>query len=231
VSGHPTTPGSPARASGDLRRAQGAASRERLLEAATALFAERGVAATGVDAVARRAGVVKSALYWHFGSKQGLVAAVVGRVGETWLREIRASVEQEGGFDARLDRFVEGVRGLVEERPELLRLFLAVAVERSEVEPGSRDAVWSVLARSRDAIVEVLRDTLGFELPDAEAIAHLALEITIGIAVEATLAPPGTALAPRLARLRSAMAREIRSQMRRAGRPPEDPGGTGRAGD
>lgn len=203
---------------GDLRRAQGEASRERLLEAATELFAERGVAATGVDAVARRAAVVKSALYWHFGSKRGLIAAVVERVGRTWLREIRDSVEQEGGFDARLDRFVEGVRALVEERPEHLRLFLAVAVERSEVDPESRDAVWSVIARGRDAIVEVLRETLGFELPDAEAIAHLALEITVGIAVESMLAPPGWDLTPRFARLRVAMAREIRSQMRRIGR-------------
>lgn len=197
---------------------QGAASRERLLAAAAELFAAQGVAGTGVDAVARRAGVVKSALYWHFGSKQGLLTAVIERVGDSWLREIRASVEQAGDFDARLDRFVEGVRGLVEERPELLRLFLAVGIERSEVDASSREAVWRVLAGGRDAIVEVLRDTLGFELPDAEAIAHLALEILVGIAVEAMLAPPGMDLSPRFLRLRSAMAREIRSQVRRAGR-------------
>jgi len=204
----------------DLRRAQGTASREKLLAAATELFAARGVAATGVDAVAQRAGVVKSALYWHFGSKQALVAAVVERVGESWLREIRASVEQEGDFDARLDRFVEGVRQLVEKRPELLRLFLAVAVEHAHLDPASRDAVWAVLTRSRDAIVEVLRNTLGCELPEAQAIANLALEITIGIAVEAMLAPPGIDLAPRFERLRRAMAREIRSQLRRLGSAP-----------
>lgn len=209
----------------DLRRAQGAASREKLLDAATRLFAARGVAATGVDAVAQQAGVAKSALYWHFGSKQGLVAAVVERVGESWLARIRASVEQEGSFEARLDRFVEGIRQLVEQRPELLRLFLAVAVEHAQLEPASRDAVWAVLTRSRDAIVEVLRETLGCELPEAQAIAHLALEISVGIAVEANLAPTGLDLTPRFEGLRRAMAREIRSQMRRLERTPEpDPG-------
>jgi len=203
---------------GDLRRAQGAASRERLLEAAVALFAERGVAATGVDAVARKAGIVKSALYWHFGSKQGLVAAVIERVGETWLREIRASVDQGGDLDGRLERFVAGMRGLVEERPELLRLLLAVGLERSDMDASSREAASRVVAAGRAEIVEGLHDALGYELPDPEAVAHLALEITIGIAIEARLWPSQTDLAEGFARLQRAMAREIISQMRRAGR-------------
>lgn len=216
---HPSLPRSPARP-GDLRKAQGAASRERLLAAALELFAERGVAATGVDAVARRAGVVKSALYWHFGSKQGLVAAVIERVGETWLREIRASVEQVGDLDARLERFVAGMRGLVEERPELLRLLLAVGLESSDVDPSSQEAASRVVAAGRAEIVQGLHDALGYELPDPEAIAHLALEITIGLAIEARLWPRQTDLAKGFARLQRTMAREIISQMRRAGRLP-----------
>lgn len=203
----------------DLRRAHGAASRERLLVAASELFAERGVAGTGVDAVARRAGVVKSALYWHFRSKQGLVAAVVARLGERWLEEIRASVEETGAPEARLERFVDGLRGIVEERPELMRLFLVVALERSDVAPASREAAWSVLARGRDAIVKGLHDTLGSELPDADGIAELALEALMGIAVERMLAPAQADPGPRFERLRRAMAREILSQMRRIGRP------------
>ena len=51
-----------------------AGGRERLLEAATQLFAERGYAATGVAAICEAAGVAKPALYWHFGSKEELLA-------------------------------------------------------------------------------------------------------------------------------------------------------------
>ncbi|CAN5913542.1 TetR/AcrR family transcriptional regulator [soil metagenome] len=43
------------------------------------LFYERGIAATGVEAVAAAAGVGKPALYRHFGSKAGLVAASLHR--------------------------------------------------------------------------------------------------------------------------------------------------------
>lgn len=48
--------------------------RERLL-AAAAVFYERGIAATGIDSITKRAGVAKQSLYNHFASKAELVAA------------------------------------------------------------------------------------------------------------------------------------------------------------
>lgn len=48
-----------------------------LVAAAGRLFYERGIAATGVEAVVAAAGVGKPALYRHFGSKTGLIAAVL----------------------------------------------------------------------------------------------------------------------------------------------------------
>ena len=56
-------------------RVRGAATRERLLDAAYVLFAEKGYAATSTAQICRRAGAVKTALYWHFDSKEGLLAA------------------------------------------------------------------------------------------------------------------------------------------------------------
>ena len=55
------------------KTARGEASRRRILDAATQLICERGYSGTSVDAVCKRAGVVKTALYWHFGSKSGLL--------------------------------------------------------------------------------------------------------------------------------------------------------------
>lgn len=54
-----------------------AATRDRLLATAQGLFYENGLAATGVEAVIEAAGVSKPTLYAHFGSKSGLVAAVL----------------------------------------------------------------------------------------------------------------------------------------------------------
>src|ERR1700712_5322401 len=61
-----------------------APARERLLDAAEALFYERGIAATGVDAVLRRAEVAPATLYAHFGGKDHLVAAYLQRRHERW---------------------------------------------------------------------------------------------------------------------------------------------------
>ncbi|MBI3964266.1 MAG: TetR/AcrR family transcriptional regulator, partial [Chloroflexi bacterium] len=49
--------------------------RQAILEAALALFADRGFAATSVADVAERAGVSKAAIYWHFRDKEALLEA------------------------------------------------------------------------------------------------------------------------------------------------------------
>lgn len=56
--------------------------RERILDVATELFAERGFLATAIDDVGEAAGVTGPAVYRHFESKQHLLAAVVRRVVE-----------------------------------------------------------------------------------------------------------------------------------------------------
>lgn len=53
---------------------------ERLLEAATRLFAERGFESTSVQEVVAAAGVTKGAMYHYFGSKDDLLHEVYARV-------------------------------------------------------------------------------------------------------------------------------------------------------
>jgi AcrR family transcriptional regulator len=62
------------------RRRVGRAERERqILDAAVAVFGERGYAAASMDLVAERVGVTKPVLYTHFGSKHGLLLACMAR--------------------------------------------------------------------------------------------------------------------------------------------------------
>jgi len=51
--------------------------RQRIMTAAETLFAERGFAATSLRAIATAAGVNLAAAHYHFGSKQGLLAATL----------------------------------------------------------------------------------------------------------------------------------------------------------
>ncbi|WP_031112422.1 helix-turn-helix domain-containing protein, partial [Streptomyces sp. NRRL S-146] len=56
---------------------RGVERRRAMVDAAIELFARQGVRGTGVAAVAERAGATPSALIHHFGSKDGLVRAVL----------------------------------------------------------------------------------------------------------------------------------------------------------
>lgn len=57
---------------------------QRVLDAASALFYERGIHAVGVDLVAETAGVTKKTLYARFGSKDALVVAYLQGRDRRW---------------------------------------------------------------------------------------------------------------------------------------------------
>lgn len=57
--------------------ADAAKTAHRILQTATAHFAEHGFAAASVDAIASAAGVTRGAVYHHYASKTGLFSAVI----------------------------------------------------------------------------------------------------------------------------------------------------------
>ena len=157
------------------RRVQAEATRERILAAAIELFGERGYAATGIEALCQRANVVRTAIYWHFGSKEGLLVPVIERVASEWIEEIQKSVYLEGDPLARLDRFVASLRDLVVLRPNLVRLLLSVALERSDHDAATREALRAIFERARAAIVQGIDDSLGAPYAESALIARTAL--------------------------------------------------------
>ncbi|MFG0285525.1 MAG: TetR/AcrR family transcriptional regulator [Phycisphaerales bacterium JB039] len=76
------------------------AARDRLIEAALALFAREGFHAVGIDRIVAEAGVAKQTLYHHFASKEDLMLAAIRRRDETfrlWIaRETRRLAPQGG---------------------------------------------------------------------------------------------------------------------------------------
>ena len=73
------------------RKAQ---TRERVLEIAARQFRERGYAGVSLRSIAGEAGIKAGSLYYHFDSKEDLVAAVLDRGIEVVLEAVRVSVEQ-----------------------------------------------------------------------------------------------------------------------------------------
>lgn len=77
--------------------------RERLLETAAKLFAEKGYAGTYVREIVEKAGVSKPVLYYYFESKEGLFFAIL-----EWASDVQQNVLNEI-FEASgtvIDRFV-----------------------------------------------------------------------------------------------------------------------------
>ena len=72
--------------------------RERIISAASKLFYDQGIRAVSVDAVAAKAGLTKRTLYYHFRSKDDLVAAyLAGRDQPNLALFQRWFAEAEGG--------------------------------------------------------------------------------------------------------------------------------------
>ncbi len=78
--------------------------RERIVSAASKLFYAEGIRAVGVDAVAEAAGVTKRTLYYHFKSKDDLIAAYLEGRDQPNLKLFQKWFsEAEGGVASRVE--------------------------------------------------------------------------------------------------------------------------------
>jgi TetR/AcrR family transcriptional regulator, transcriptional repressor for nem operon len=97
--------------SGEPKTGRGRASRERIVERAAELFAERGIAATSVDEVLAAAGAGKGQFYHYFRGRDELAAAAVGfRCAQVvaGLTEALGEVSSLAGLEQALAGFVAG---------------------------------------------------------------------------------------------------------------------------
>jgi len=99
-------------------------SRERILRAATALFAARGFAPVTMRAIGAEAGLDNSSLYRHFPSKSELARAVLDEAAATLLEELRPTLPAgTETVDALVDA-IEAVAAGLWDRPETARLLV-----------------------------------------------------------------------------------------------------------
>jgi len=70
--------------------------RSEMVEAAYSLFMEKGYASVSVDDILRVSGGSKSSVYKYFGSKEGILKAVIESLAEDMLREIHLELPSGG---------------------------------------------------------------------------------------------------------------------------------------
>lgn len=109
------------------RRAQAQATRERILRSAHRLFVAHGYAATSVASVAAAAGVSDRFVYTVFGSKRGLLLALLEHFAPTPREEFEAELAGAGDAAARLAVAVGFVTSYYAAAGDLLAIALAAA--------------------------------------------------------------------------------------------------------
>lgn len=155
--------------------------RERILAAALTLFADRGVEATSLDAVAAEVGVRKQTLLYWFGSKEQLLFGVVDHAVAELGDELSAAALRAGPtLDARVRAVVDATFRLGTLRPELL----AVVREVTRLGPPAS----THLARAAEPLVDAAAVALGAGPDDRDRIAAVLLAAgarVVGLATEA----------------------------------------------
>jgi AcrR family transcriptional regulator len=134
------------------KQQQGEHSRELILDATERLMATRGYAATSISDIRKACGLPPSSIYWHFGSKEGVLAAVMERGANRFFAAIPTSESVE--VQLRV------ASGLHAQHPDFLRLFYMLSLER-----GNDPAVVAVIRRVRDTAIGQFREAIGQLLP------------------------------------------------------------------
>jgi AcrR family transcriptional regulator len=101
-----------------------------ILDAALAVFAQKGFAATKLDDIAARAGITKGTIYLYFDSKQALFEALARQSVGAQIEQVTAQLATFPGSSADLLRFVLTTMGrfaMTSDRVVLPRLVLAEA--------------------------------------------------------------------------------------------------------
>lgn len=147
------------------KRADGELSRERILEAATEIAAERGYEGTSIGLVSKKCGLPASSIYWHFKDKDDLIAAVIERSFGSWLSAWQ--IPESGAAEERFVGVgVQTAKALLDS-PDFIRLGLMLALERRPVEPRARTMFIQVRGQAFQQLVGNVRDVMP-GLTDAE---------------------------------------------------------------
>ena len=111
----------PEKLDGRRTEARGTA-RERLLDAAAEVFAERGYRAATVEDLAAAAGLTKGAVYWNFESKEDVFFALIEERVDRRARELMGVTEHAPRETATAPLVSQGVTSFADEQQALVLL-------------------------------------------------------------------------------------------------------------
>jgi AcrR family transcriptional regulator len=165
---------------------------DALLGATSELTYDRGITATGVDAIAARAGVTKRTLYQHFGSKDRLVAEALSARSRRALLGLEANARrrsEETGDPAILALF-DVIENALRTTTKAGCAFINASLEINRLGHPVREAALAHL-RAREGLVAQLLVEAGVE--DTDLAAQVVLLVDGAYAVGGSRRDPAAA--------------------------------------
>lgn len=131
------------------------ARREQIAEAALEVIARHGTRSLSVVEVARRTGIVPSAIYRHFHGKEEILSAAIERMGQRLLENVGKAASGKGGAIERLRNLLRAHVRTIREGFAGPRIIFAEGIDGGGV--SHRMEVYHVIRRYLDAVAEVVR--------------------------------------------------------------------------
>jgi AcrR family transcriptional regulator len=201
---------------------RGKRSRELVLDAAERVMAGDGFDAATVARVVAESGIPESSVYHYYGSKDGILLAVMERGAERFFADVPEPDRRTGRPSEHLRGAVSAAVEALERHPNFLRLLIVFAVQPPEAANGD---VAAVVGHVRETARERLRKQIAIAFDDdpdsatTDELARFALAAFDG-AFLASRADPGVTLEQVVEPLTSALvaARRQARAKRSAGR-------------
>jgi AcrR family transcriptional regulator len=197
---------------------RGVRSRELVLDAAERVMAEHGFEAATVARVVEEGGIPLSSVYHYYGSKDGILLAVMERGAERFFADLPEWNRRTGRPAQHLARIISAAIRTLERHPNFLRLLIVLAAQPPDGEQGE---IRAVIGRIRDRALRLLRGQIGLAFgddPDSMATDHVARFALAAIdgAFVASQADPGVDLERILEPLAPALVAARRTTLDRA---------------
>jgi len=151
---------------GDLKAEVSNLKRERIMEAATKLFAAQGFHGTSVDAVATALGVTKPFIYYHFKDKADILTASCRRGADLTLGAIKAAEVSRGTASERLAHFCRSMAGIVIDHSHFLAVYHREIGALRDADRRSILRIRTEIDRRVVALIEVGRSSGEFDVDD-----------------------------------------------------------------
>ena len=123
--------------------------KDKILQAALALFAEQGFHTTSVRQIAEAAGVSKGLTYNYFESKEKLLLAIIDQASEDMF-EVAENMFSGGDYQKTLGHFLDQYFGFLQSHKTYLTFQLSLLFQ-----PGLKDIVQASLQSRADHLLSV----------------------------------------------------------------------------